>query len=459
MIRSDRRLTFFYASGDLFTLLSVFTGLQYYHRSAYFSNQDYLYMLTITLVWLFITSKNKVYSLNLYNGIKYRFKNHLKSLYQFVGVLAMLYLVIGIPGFTRLHFVSFLILFPVADLLVNYLLFLLVGKMRGRGRHARSALVIGAGAIGEHIEDYFIHNPDFGYNITGYLEDELVHPLLQDKVLGKIRDIDRVLMENSVHEIIIALPTHLDEKIQFIINKADYYGIRVRLVPDYFRLLGRNYSVDSFGDMPILNIREISLDKLHLASFKRISDIVFSLAALILLAPVFLVIAIAIKLESPGPVIYCPIRLGQGGRPFKLYKFRSMRQNDAAIGGTNSTVKDDPRITRVGRFIRKYSLDELPQFFNVLLGDMSVVGPRPHRIHLNQVMQQQVVNYMVRHYLKPGITGWAQVNGWRGPTETEEQRYNRTSHDLWYVENWTPLLDIKILFLTVFGVKTHRAAF
>lgn len=170
-------------------------------------------------------------------------------------------------------------------------------------------------------------------------------------------------------------------------------------------------------------------------------------------------IATLIKLESRGSVFYCPIRIGRRGKPFKVFKFRSMCENDTTLGGLMSTQKDDQRVTKVGRVLRKYSLDELPQFFNVLIGNMSVVGPRPHRSHLNQLLQESVDKYMLRHYFKPGITGWAQVNGWRGPTETLEQKYQRTRHDLWYIENWSLWLDIKIVFLTLTSKKAHKGVF
>lgn len=460
MIRSDRRLTLLYAAGDFLTLVAAFAGVNLYYKLQSITNQDYLYLVTLIFIWIFITSKNKNYYLHLHNGLKYRLKNHLKSHFEIIAILCLLYLVLGIPqGYTKKQFITFLLGFPALNMIVNYLLFSIVRLMRIRGKNVRKALVIGAGRVGVHIDNYFRQNPDFGYHIIGFLDDNPEDSDLQYQIIGRISEMDKVLQERKVDEVIIALPTHLDEKIQYVADKADYHGIRVRLVPDYFRLLGRNYKTTSFGDMPIINIREISLDRFRFASLKRVCDIAFSAMALIMLAPLFLVLAILIKWESAGPVFYCPIRLGQGGRQFKLYKFRSMYQNDAAVAGKASTTKDDPRVTKIGRVIRKYSLDELPQFINVLIGDMSVVGPRPHRIYLNEVMQREVDNYMIRHYLKPGITGWAQVNGWRGPTDTEEQRNNRTAHDLWYVENWTPILDIKIIFLTVFSEKTHKAAF
>lgn len=376
-----------------------------------------------------------------------------------MAVLSLLYILLGVPIYTRIHFATFLAAFFVADSLINYLVYLSVGRLRRKGKNIRKALIAGAGRTGVLIDEYFASTPELGYKIIGFMDDNPKEGELQKRILGPISQIGMVLKETEIDEVFIALPTHLSDTIHFVVEKADYYGIRVRLIPDYTSLLGKQYKTTNFGNIPVINIREISLDRLRLAFLKQVFDFVFSLFVIILLAPLLLVLAIIIRVESAGPVFYCPIRLGQGGRPFKVYKFRSMFQNDAASGGKMSTRKDDTRITRVGKIIRKYSLDELPQFFNVLKGEMSVVGPRPHRIFLNQVMQKEVDHYMIRHYLKPGITGWAQVNGWRGPTDTEEQKCKRTAHDLWYVENWTPFLDVKILYLTIFGEKTFKTAF
>jgi putative colanic acid biosynthesis UDP-glucose lipid carrier transferase len=281
----------------------------------------------------------------------------------------------------------------------------------------------------------------------------------KEKVVGELKHIQSYLKENLVDEIVIALPVKPSKKVRNILEVADYHGIRVRYVPDYQSLFGKNYKTTRYGRIDVVNVRQLPLDETFSFFMKNSFDKVFSTAVLFLLSPVLLTIALLIKLESPGPVFYSPIRIGKAGRPFKVFKFRSMQVNDAATGGTLSTQKDDPRITRLGRILRKYSLDELPQFVNVLLGDMSVVGPRPHRSFLNQQFQESIDKYMVRHYFKPGITGWAQVNGWRGPTDTNEQKAQRTRHDLWYVENWSFWLDLKIILLTIFSRKAHKSAF
>ncbi|MCL4128108.1 UNVERIFIED_CONTAM: hypothetical protein GTU68_026506 [Idotea baltica] len=211
--------------------------------------------------------------------------------------------------------------------------------------------------------------------------------------------------------------------------------------------------------MPVIELRKIPLDYFHNFITKKAFDILFSLFVLIALSPVLLAIAAAIKLTSKGPVFYKPVRKGEGGYDFTCYKFRSMITDYDPKLKNVSTMKDDPRVTSIGRFMRKYNIDEMPQFLNVLKGDMSVIGPRPHRVSLNKDMQGSVDRYMVRHYVKPGITGWAQVNGWRGPTETDEQKEERSKHDLWYIRNWSFLLDLKIVWLTVFSKKSRMNAF
>lgn len=459
MIRSDRKLTLLYAVSDLATLILVFSGFHIYFHGTGYLNDHLLYLSTIVLTWFFITSRNKLYYVNLHSSLKVRFKKDLRSHLLFTGALSLFFLVLNVPsGYTREQFLAPLITFPVLDVIINFLLYRFVISMRKSGKNVRKVLIVGNGKAGKNIEAHFTGNPDLGYRVIGFLSDESINePMGAARFLGGTGDFDQLIKTIQVDEMIISLPTQEEDKILRMVERADYHGIRVRLIPDFSQLLGRKYKTNTIGDMTVVNVREISLDQLRFAALKRSCDLIFSITMLILLSPVFIVLGLLIRLESKGPVFYCPTRLGKGGKPFRLYKFRSMYQNDTT--GTKSTTQNDPRVTRIGKIIRKYNLDELPQFINVVLGQMSVVGPRPHRVFLNEMMQREVDMYMVRHYLKPGITGWAQVNGWRGPTETKEQKDNRTACDLWYVENWTPFLDMKIIFLTVFGEKTYKAAF
>ncbi|MGB1319064.1 MAG: exopolysaccharide biosynthesis polyprenyl glycosylphosphotransferase, partial [Flavobacteriales bacterium] len=243
------------------------------------------------------------------------------------------------------------------------------------------------------------------------------------------------------------------------IELADFYGLRVKLVPDYYRLFKRTFRTSELGNMPTVNLRQIPLDYLFNAMMKRGFDLIFASVALIVLTPFMLIISVIIILDAPGPILYRPVRVGEGGKKFQCLKFRTMFENEDSVYNKKSTQIGDKRITRVGAILRKYNIDELPQFVNVLKSEMSVVGPRPHRTFLNESMQKQVGGYMIRHYIKPGITGWAQVNGWRGPTETFEQKSQRTQHDLWYIENWSFWLDLEIVSKTVFGKTSKKNAF
>jgi putative colanic acid biosynthesis UDP-glucose lipid carrier transferase len=221
-----------------------------------------------------------------------------------------------------------------------------------------------------------------------------------ERVVSTFDGLKYYLKNNFAVEIIVALPCNEPDKIKSIVEIADYHGTRIRFVPDYQGIFGENFKRYQFGDLQLVNIRQLPLDNWFPNLLKNIFDIIFASAVLLFHSPVFFVIGLLIKLDSHGPVFYTPIRIGKGGKPFKVYKFRSMNNNDSVFGGTQSTVKDDPRITEIGNFLRKYSLDELPQFITVSTGEMSVVGPRPNRTFVNQVMQESEDKYMVRHYYR-----------------------------------------------------------
>lgn len=268
------------------------------------------------------------------------------------------------------------------------------------------------------------------------------------------------LETEPIDEVFIFLGELPEAMVEQIIRTADYHGVRVNLIPSAPTSVTHKVSVRQRPlDLSILQLRHSPLDSGDNYLLKRGFDIFFALLVITLLSPLLLLIATLIYLDNPGPIFYKPIRRGERGNPFTCYKFRTMRECDDPVNGVKSTQRNDPRITRIGKFLRKYDLDELPQFFNVLRGEMSVVGPRPHRTFLHNDFRKIVNDYMVRHYVKPGVTGWAQVNGWRGLATTDEHKRQRVYHDLWYIENWSLWLDIKIIFLTVFGRKTRNNAF
>jgi putative colanic acid biosynthesis UDP-glucose lipid carrier transferase len=262
-----------------------------------------------------------------------------------------------------------------------------------------------------------------------------------------------------INQIIVATDPKNEYLIQGIISLAENKGIRPSFVLNFYSIFKRDFFTLDFYGLPVAVLREIPLDIYSNYLIKRIFDFLVSAIFIILLSPLFFLIAICIYMDSSGPIFYSPIRIGKNNSEFRMFKFRSMRVNQTSDDKMRSAQRNDSRITRVGKIIRKVSLDELPQLFNVFIGDMSIIGPRPHRVDLDRAFQKIIPVYSVRQYVKPGITGWAQVNGFRGPTNTRYDYVGRTLHDLWYIEHWTFSLDIYILLLTIFGRKTYRNAF
>jgi exopolysaccharide biosynthesis polyprenyl glycosylphosphotransferase len=254
----------------------------------------------------------------------------------------------------------------------------------------------------------------------------------------------------SVEQVIIALPDAQRSELVDLISLCRRGRVDIKIYPDMFAYMARDLSVDELGGVPLLTVRDIALRGWKL-SLKRAMDIFGSVLGLVFLSPLMLLTAILIRLESPGPVFYAQERMGLDGRPFQMIKFRSMRE-DAESHGPGWTVKDDPRVTNIGKFMRRTSWDEITQLINVLLGEMSLVGPRPERPLYVQEFRDRIPRYMERHQEKAGMTGWAQVNGLRGDTSIEE----RTESDLWYVENWSLWLDIKIIIRTVLNIFLRR---
>jgi Undecaprenyl-phosphate glucose phosphotransferase len=403
-----------------------------------------------------------LYDKNVFLKRRYAYQriiSQIKSSLLHLAMISVIILLFKLTHLSRSILFGAALVFLINRIIVGALLYQLLAILRYKGRALKKLLVLGCNGIPEHIQNYCVQNQHLGYKVIAVLPIELDNENHISESAVLLKKLDNILEGQQIDELIINLPLSEGVILNKIINIADKYGKRVRLIPDYFRVLREQYKTSVFADMPVINIREIPLDNIIQSSIKRIFDIVFSGAALVFLTPIYLVIAILVKLTSRGPIFYNPVRVGLNGVTFKVFKFRSMVVEENKNIESKSTLENDSRITLLGKYLRKFSLDELPQFLNVLFGQMSVVGPRPHRVWLNEKLKREVQSYMVRHYLRPGITGWAQVNGWRGPTNTEEEKTERTRHDIWYLENWSFLLDIKIVFLTVFGKKANKKVF
>jgi len=334
----------------------------------------------------------------------------------------------------------------------KYVLRRILYLMRKKGRNIRNLLIVGAGEIGKNFFEVINRNPQFGYKIVGFLDD-YKWPYLNGEYLGKINQLESILSKEKVDNVVITLANGNTARIEEVIRICDNNTIRSIIIPDYFKFVSNKYNVSMFGRFPVINVREDRVSEIHWRLAKRIFDIVFSIVIIIsVFSWLFPFIALALKLNSPGPVFFKQERWGKDNRKFSAYKFRSMivQSKNVNDGGKFcQAIQNDPRITKVGKILRKTNLDELPQFFNVLKGEMSIVGPRPHPTPLNVESKDKVDLYMVRHLVNPGITGWAQVNGLRGETKNIILMQKRVGYDLWYIENWSIWLDIQIIFLTV----------
>jgi putative colanic acid biosysnthesis UDP-glucose lipid carrier transferase len=324
--------------------------------------------------------------------------------------------------------------------------------------YLKPTIIIGDKKLGTQLQDYFLTNKYLGIKPIGLLADRVAIDA-DHNVIGSVGDFQKIFDIRPFEDAFIVLPLWEVEKIKTLIAVAERNGVRTHLVPNFPGTREIHFKVDTLGDIPLLQMRTFPLDTYGNRFLKRAFDICFSSGMMVFLLPLGGLIAIAIKLTSKGPVFFKTHRLGVTGAPFTIYKFRTMRHKPTTDDKLSSTIEGDNRITPLGKFLRKYSLDELPQLLNVLTNDMSIVGPRPHRLNLNKALQRKMGTYMMRHTIKPGITGWAQVNGWRGPTETKLQYWGRTLHDLWYIEHWNFWLDLYIILLTLIGKKTRKNAF
>ena len=317
-------------------------------------------------------------------------------------------------------------------------------------------LVAGTGDVARHVVDKVLHHRGLGYRIVGFVDDRA-----SDRqgyrglpLLGPLSEVADILRREQVDELYVALSLDEHVKMLELIEVANREFVDVKVVPDLMQVIALRARLEELDGVPIISINDVPLQGLN-GLVKRTIDIGIASVALVFLSLPFAVIAALIKVTSPGPVFYRQERMGLDGRPFRVYKFRSMLEDAERETGPVWTRRDDPRRTPVGRVLRQFSLDELPQLWNVIRGDMSLVGPRPERPFFVEQFRQRVPQYMLRHKVRSGLTGWAQVNGWRGDTSIEK----RIEYDLYYIENWSVALDFKIMWLTVLRVFFHRHAY
>ncbi len=418
------------------------------HYDNYYST-----FLKITLfIWLFCSFIFN--SVDEHQGWKfiYHFRTLIKTYILFM-LLEFIYLVgFKVTFFSRMFLSSFLMITFFLLVITYFLRYQLLRWIRSKGRNFKSVLVIGKLPTGYNNENWNILKPEWGYRIEDVIDVDVES---KDYILL----LGEYLSKKKYDEILITNPSHLGENIEAIIDLSENNGLRIKIVPKFFNNYGNRVKIDYLNGTPVMNVRYEPLSYFHNRIIKRFFDLFVSIIFIITIYWwVHILIGIAIKLTSKGPVLFTQKRIGVDNKTFKIYKFRTMAQNkdinNAREGIGQITKVGDSRITKVGEFLRKTNLDELPQFLNVLLGCMSIVGPRPLMIQEDREVQKKIKKYRIRQFIKPGLTGWAQINGYRGGTENMKLMSKRIQHDIYYIERWNSLFDLKIIWKTAWQMIT-----
>lgn len=421
----------------------------------------YLALLIIVPVYLILYSVFQLYTPKRVQGRRVELANICKA--NFLGLL-MLTLVLYL-GRKNAYLYNYSVKLTLVFTLINTVMMtvernvirLTLHSVRARGYNQKHIVLVGYSRAAEGFIDRVEQNSEWGYQVRGILDDnrEWGSEYKGVKVIGTISNLGMILAQNTLDEIAITLSIEEYKKLESIVGTCEKSGVHTKFIPDYNNMIPtRPYIEDLFG-LPVINIRHVPLNDLLNATAKRIVDIVGAFVGIVLFSPVMLLTVLLIKCTSPGPVIYKQERVGLHNRSFQMYKFRSMEILAPAAEKNKWTTPHDPRVTPIGKLIRRTSIDETPQFFNVLFGNMSLVGPRPERPFFVERFKEEIPRYMIKHQVRPGMTGWAQVNGFRGDTSITK----RIEHDLYYIENWTLGFDFKIMFLTIFKGLIDKNAY
>lgn len=404
----------------------------------------------------------------LYNTFDlYSSKRTAKTVYEIfniikantIGLLAVMVVLfaINIPDFSRGMVGVFYGINIVAEAFMRKSVRRALRHMRKKGYNVKHILLVGYSRAAEEYINKIKANPEWGYEVCGILDDHVPGGAVYKgvKVIGDVENLHTILPENKLDEIGITLSLSDYGRLESIVNICEKSGVHTKFIPDYNSVIPSRPYLEDLDGLAVVNIRRVPLNNMANMFMKRMVDIAGAIVAIILFSPVMLIAAVGVKVTSKGPLIFRQERVGLHNKPFQMYKFRSMRVQDDAEEKAGWTIKNDSRVTAVGRILRSTSIDELPQFFNVLKGDMSLIGPRPERPHYVEKFKEEIPRYMIKHQVRPGITGWAQVNGYRGDTSIKK----RIEYDLYYIENWSMAFDFKILFLTVFKGFINKNAY
>ncbi|MEZ0130094.1 undecaprenyl-phosphate glucose phosphotransferase [Flavobacterium sp. LBUM151] len=432
--------------------ISILIDLMIITVLSFFIFKEYVSNILIFVLYQYIGWGVLAFSTHFYDVYRFTTPIEIASKVLRQGILFLLVVIAFFPFSTQVVFsqsaiVTYILLLIILVTIFKFSLFFYLKEYRIiTGSNYRSAIIIGFTDEAIRLKNLFETRKDYGYRFLGYFSDKKTG----EGIIGKLGDLRSYVVENPVDEIYCSLNEVSNSYLKDLIEFADENNKTIKFIPDTKEIFSKNLKIDYYDFFPVLSLKQTMLNEPAIQVLKRSFDIIFSIFVIVfILSWLGPLLAILIKLESKGPVFFTQGRPGMGENEFVCYKFRSMRVNKTT---EKEASKNDPRVTKVGRFMRKTSIDELPQFINVLKGDMSVVGPRPHLWSQNKEYGNKVKKYMMRHYVKPGITGLAQVSGFRGEITIERDMINRIKFDVFYIENWSLILDLKIIFQTVVNI-------
>lgn len=416
-------------------------------------------LIVLNLAWLVNVYLFNIYAVSRMSNWETIIWNVIKALIAHACIMSLFVFTIEDSFYSQTFFYLFYAILIITIFLWRTIFVILIRNHRIGGYNNRNVILVGANQASFKIYNYFLSKKSHGYKLKAVFGDNPDPDKGDETFFYPEQKLYEYLAREKIDEIYCALPLTSVVSIRNIMSYSENNLIRFRYVPDFRALLYKKVDIEFYGMVPVLSIRTEPLEHPEKRFNKRLFDIGFSGLVILLLFPViFLIIALLIKLTSSGPVLFKQIRSGRNNKIFLCYKFRTMTVNSCS--DSLQATKKDARITPIGKFLRKSSIDELPQFFNVLFGDMSVVGPRPHMVNQTEEYKRSIDKFMVRHFVKPGITGWAQVNGLRGVTDTPQKMIKRARYDMWYIENYSLILDIKIIVMTVLNIfKGDKNAF
>jgi putative colanic acid biosynthesis UDP-glucose lipid carrier transferase len=406
-------------------------------------------LVILNFVWFFYTNSNEFYEEFLIRPFPIQIYNIFKLTIA-ISIFNILFLFIIKQQLFSRNFILINGILVFLTISIRSIVFkAALRTLRGKGKSIRNLLIIGANKIGLKFKEVITKNPEYGHRFIGFINDDK-----SDDILGTFSELDEILKRENVEDVVIALHSDSGVNLDEIVSVCNENAVKIHVIPDYFKFLSGRFQISSVSNLPVITIREEPLNEFIRRFLKRVFDIIFSSLVIVFVVSWFLpIVSLLIRMDSSGSVFFIQERFGMKRKPFKCIKFRTLTYTKKKSTEFEPIVKKDPRVTRIGKILRQTNLDELPQFINVLKGDMSVVGPRPLTKAVDEVYQKAYKDVKMRYNVRPGLTGWSQINGLRGEVAGEEENKQhikeKMKFDLWYIENWSMKFDIQIILITI----------